>query len=98
MRTKLLAVVPFVVVVLAAGAGWAISAQTSDGTGVAVSESCCVTGDCCCPGAGDCCDQSARSATKVVKKGDGCCVTGNCCCPAAGACCAAQGNACCDKK
>ena len=53
---------------------------------------CCVTGDCCCPGQGACCDPAAKAkatATTGVKKAAGCCATGNCCCPGQGSCCAA---------
>ena len=66
---------------------------------------CCVTGDCCCPGQGACCDPAAKAkatATTGVKKAAGCCVTGNCCCPGQGACCAdltkAEAKACCTVK
>ena len=55
---------------------------------------CCVTGDCCCPGQGACCDPAAKAkatatTTKSVKAGAGCCTTGDCCCPGQGSCCAA---------
>ncbi len=63
----------------------ATEAQVVDAAG------CCVTGDCCCPGQGACCDPAVKvkaNTTTAVKKGDGCCVTGNCCCPGQGSCCA----------
>lgn len=73
-------------------------------------ESCCLTGDCCCPGQGECCDKevkakAATSTVKYVKKeGAGCCFTGNCCCPGKGSCCggtaaaADEGTPCCSGK
>jgi hypothetical protein len=65
---------------------------------------CCLTGDCCCPAQGECCDPAARGAisgVKYVKKaGGGCCATGDCCCPGQGACCgvtaaSSEGTSCC---
>ena len=72
-------------------------------------DNCCLTGDCCCPGQGSCCDpalkaKAAASVVKYTKKaGAGCCATGNCCCPGQGSCCAAavektEGMSCCSEK
>jgi hypothetical protein len=75
----------------------------------AETDNCCLTGDCCCPGQGSCCDPAAKAAAatsgiKYVKKaGAGCCATGNCCCPGQGSCCdlsavKAEGTSCCSTK
>lgn len=54
-------------------------------------DNCCLTGDCCCPGQGACCDPAAKAASSTVryvkKAGAGCCSTGDCCCPGQGSCC-----------
>jgi hypothetical protein len=76
---------------------------------VVETDNCCLTGDCCCPGQGDCCDPAAKakataSGVKYVKKaGPGCCVTGDCCCPGQGLCCApvavtTESKSCCSAK
>lgn len=96
MRTKLLAIA--VLGLLAGGTALAFTltgktAQADTETVAAPVQAveafgCCVTGDCCCPGQGACCDPAARAkATSSVKKAAGCCATGNCCCPGQGSCC-----------
>jgi hypothetical protein len=78
-------------------------------TATVETDNCCLTGDCCCPGQGSCCDpetkaMAATSAVKYVKKaGAGCCATGNCCCPGQGSCCGVaaakdEGKSCCSSK
>jgi hypothetical protein len=65
---------------------------------------CCETGDCCCPGAGLCCDPAAKAKAKspTAVKAASCCETGDCCCPGQGSCCAPataakDGKNCCNK-
>jgi len=86
MRFKLF--VALVLFPIVAGAAWAFNKPTANAE---QSLGCCVTGNCCCPGQGSCCDLDARAKEKSVTatKGIGCCVTGNCCCPGQGSCCAA---------
>ena len=100
MRTKLLALA--VLGLIAGGTALAITltgrtAQADTPTVAAPAQAieaagCCVTGDCCCPGQGACCDPAAKAkaatTTKSVKTGAGCCATGDCCCPGQGSCCA----------
>lgn len=110
MRTKLFAILGLAAACLFSGATWSLSGTAKfDGPATPISVtaeaseadaaalSCCVTGDCCCPGQGDCCDLTVRaknvSAPKPAKRGGGCCVTGNCCCPGQGSCCAAKTEA-----
>lgn len=98
MKTKFLAAAGLVAALTAGGAAWAFSGGTPapvEGvpTVLAADADCCVTGACCCPGQGACCDLSKRATAavaKTLKKADGCCATGDCCCPGAGACCAAS--------
>jgi hypothetical protein len=120
MRTKYI-VAALVVAASVAGTAWAFNttknAQVIDGQAPVAStevktietDNCCLTGDCCCPGQGACCDLTAKakaatSGVKYVKKaGAGCCATGNCCCPGAGSCCASsatstEGKSCCSDK
>ena len=93
MRSKLS--VALMLCLIVAGSVWAFDQPTVN-TEVLSAEGfgCCVTGDCCCPGQGSCCDPNAKAkaklntAKKSAKKGFGCCVTGNCCCPGKGSCCA----------
>jgi hypothetical protein len=72
---------------------------TTTETATVETDNCCLTGDCCCPGQGDCCDpelkaKAASSTVKYVKKaGAGCCSTGNCCCPGQGSCCGVAATA-----
>ena len=84
-------------------------APTTSETATVETDNCCLTGDCCCPGQGDCCDpavkaKAATSGVKYVKKaGAGCCATGNCCCPGQGSCCdlsavKAEATSCCSEK
>ena len=98
MRTKLLALA--VLGLIAGGTALAVTltgktaqADTrtvADPVQAVEAAGCCVTGDCCCPGQGACCDPAAKAkaTTKSVKAGAGCCATGNCCCPGQGSCCA----------
>jgi hypothetical protein len=81
MRLKLF--VALMLLPIAAGAAWAFN-KPEQALG------CCVTGDCCCPGQGSCCDPGAKAkeTTVTATKAIGCCVTGNCCCPGQGSCCA----------
>jgi hypothetical protein len=85
------------------------SPTTTAETNPVETDNCCLTGDCCCPGQGLCCDSAAKaqandSGIKYVKKsGAGCCVTGDCCCPGQGLCCAVDekngdGKSCCQSK
>lgn len=109
MRSKMSAALLLgVLFVGAAGAAWAF-AKPSTVAEQANAEAfgCCVTGDCCCPGEGSCCDPTAKAnaklSTKTAKKGFGCCVTGDCCCPGQGSCCAdftvkVEVKGCCAKK
>ena len=97
MRKNVCAFACLLVALAAGGAAWAFSGTAAGDTATLVVQSseaevvgCCVTGDCCCPGQGTCCDLTKRAtaeATKSLKKA-GCCSTGNCCCPGAGSCCA----------
>src|SRR5262245_37089804 len=72
----------------AAGTAWAAApatkAKPADRSG------CCVTGDCCCPGQGDCCATNKRKA-EAKTRGCGCCgskAKAKACCKMA--CCAAS--------
>lgn len=92
----------FALLAVAAIAGfvWAFNepAKSTESQVAAENASCCVTGNCCCPGAGSCCDTTKRvkSDNPVATKTAGCCGTGNCCCPGAGSCCAkAEKKSCC---
>jgi hypothetical protein len=93
MRTKYIAGAVVGLGLLIAGGMLAFNLTTgnvrADNTPDAVeSDSCCVTGDCCCPGQGSCCDPAKRVAGAVkATKGTSCCVTGDCCCPGQGSCC-----------
>lgn len=104
MRTKYMAALAAVAGLLVAGTALAYTLNTrnvraDDHPAPTVTEvettNCCLTGDCCCPGQGSCCDPAAKAAAetsgvKYVKKaGAGCCATGDCCCPGRGSCCAA---------
>lgn len=95
---KLMKFLPLALVLTVAGVAWgygasAASKNTDISAATVETDNCCLTGDCCCPGQGACCDPavkaaSATSGVKYVKKaGAGCCSTGNCCCPGQGACC-----------
>lgn len=91
MRTKFFAYAALVVTLVIGGAAWAF---TGTDTPAPQDETagCCVTGDCCCPGQGSCCDPTKRATgdiVKTLKKTANCCSTGNCCCPGAGSCCTA---------
>jgi hypothetical protein len=109
MRTKVLSVAALLVALVAGGAALAFNGFTSAESNAAPiattidAAGCCVTGDCCCPGAGSCCDLTKRAtgdSAKDLKKAENCCSTGNCCCPGAGSCCAettAAKPACCQK-
>jgi hypothetical protein len=91
MRAKLIALTALVLSI-AAGAAWAYS-TTSQPAPEPTEAGCCVTGDCCCPGQGACCDHEKRAAPDVANslvKSESCCQTGNCCCPGAGSCCPAS--------
>jgi hypothetical protein len=94
---------------LIVAAMWAFNKPTANAGPVSTkstkADSCCVTGDCCCPLQGACCDPTAKAkatkSTKAVKKGEGCCVTGDCCCPGQGDCCGlvkAEAKSCCSTK
>lgn len=98
MRTKYMAGVAAALGLLVAGTALAFhyNGTPTDGTApeaaVVETDNCCLTGDCCCPLQGLCCDPDAKAkatpGVKYVKKaGAGCCVTGNCCCPGQGSCC-----------
>lgn len=98
MRTKVCAFA-CLLAAAAGGAAWAFNGTAGSHatvppvaqSGEAEPAGCCVTGDCCCPGQGSCCDLSKRATAdeaKSLKKAAGCCSTGNCCCPGAGFCCA----------
>ena len=95
---KLMKFLPLALVLTVAGVAWGFGASaatknTDNPAATVETDNCCLTGDCCCPGQGACCDPavkaaSATSGVKYVKKaGAGCCSTGNCCCPGQGACC-----------
>ncbi len=103
MRTKMFSALAVLTVSAACGAAWAFAGPTFNAPTPVTTESqpqvaetaygCCVTGDCCCPGAGSCCDPALRvtgEAAKSLKRAAGCCSTGNCCCPGAGSCCAPE--------
>jgi hypothetical protein len=84
--------IAFLLGLIVAGATWASNKPTAKTEPVSTKAAgCCVTGDCCCPGQGSCCDPTAKAkaptAIKAAKKGAGCCVTGDCCCPGQGDCC-----------
>jgi len=108
MKTKFFALAGLLVALAAGGAAWAFTGgnpvQADAAPVTQVTEAgCCVTGDCCCPGQGSCCDLSKRATAdvaKTLKKAASCCSTGNCCCPGAGSCCgapqdSASGEECC---
>ncbi|MFO0800558.1 MAG: hypothetical protein U0804_24075 [Gemmataceae bacterium] len=95
---KLMKYLPLALVLTVAGVAWGYGASaatknTDNPPATVETDNCCLTGDCCCPGQGACCDPAAKAASatsgvKYVKKaGAGCCSTGNCCCPGQGACC-----------
>jgi hypothetical protein len=102
MRTKMFALAVVAMGLIAGGTALALTLRRTkaqvDNPPAATeaqalkADGCCVTGDCCCPGEGACCDPvlkaKAKAATTRVKKGAGCCVTGDCCCPGQGSCCA----------
>jgi len=107
MRSKLaIALVLSVALLLAcvvAGAAFALTRKAADAVPSPVAPlGCCETGDCCCPGQGACCDQSARVKTpEGATRRDNCCVTGDCCCPGHGDCCGSaesHGKDCCKAK
>lgn len=95
MKPRLFAAPAVGVAVAAGGAAWAF---TGSGRPVPITEpaplpaaGCCVTGDCCRPGQGSCCDPALRvtgEAAKSLPRAASCCSTGTCCCPGAGSCCA----------
>ena len=92
MRSKLS--VALLLGLIVAGAAWAFDKPLAKTKPVSTEGfGCCVTGDCCCPGQGSCCDPKAKAkattSIKIAKTGAGCCATGNCCCPGQGNCCAA---------
>jgi hypothetical protein len=99
MKTKMFAALAVAVAVAAGGAAWAFTESsqpvlpnepTQQPTAVAA-VGCCVTGDCCCPGQGSCCDPALRvtgEAAKSLNRAVSCCSTGACCCPGSGSCCA----------
>jgi hypothetical protein len=107
MRTKLCAYLLCAVVLVTVGTALAFNGPKTDpglpttapAEALAISDSCCVTGDCCCPGAGACCDPvlRAQAPANAVSRGPGCCEAGNCCCPGEGSCCGAAGKGCCSK-
>lgn len=88
----------FTALTIAIGAAWAVSSSTAE------SEGCCVTGNCCCPGKGACCDLTQRKPQSELTgvTTESCCLTGNCCCPGKGSCCAkpdaAGTTSCCSTK
>jgi hypothetical protein len=98
MRSKVFVGLALVVGLAAGGVAWGFSGSANrDEAAPAIQQEvatpaagCCITGDCCCPGQGACCDVSVRAkvTTVVAKKATSCCVTGDCCCPGRGACCA----------
>ena len=87
----------FIMLGLIAGAAWASNQTPIKSDQVQLDAGCCVTGNCCCPGQGACCDVTKRRSqfSATAAAGSSCCQTGNCCCPGAGACCATQSHACC---
>lgn len=91
MRTRLF--VTSVALAVIAGAVWAVAGRFSEeaipaGLPVAVAaDSCCATGECCCPGKGECCDPALRSVVKAAPRGGTCCALGDCCCLGKGSCC-----------
>jgi hypothetical protein len=100
MRSKLSAAL--LLALLVVGIVWTFTpAATATPQRAARDPGCCVTGDCCCPGHGDCCDLTVRAKVKVARKAPSCCETGDCCCPGHGSCCGAsaraKGKSCCRK-
>lgn len=115
MRTKLIALAVLGLIAGGTAVAFTLTGKTAHADAPAATAEvqaanafgCCVTGDCCCPGQGACCDPALKAkatATGSVKKGESCCLTGNCCCPGQGSCCAdftqakAGDKACCAAK
>lgn len=99
MKTKYMVVAGVLAVLVVGGVAWGFAVgKPADTPPAAQTEGagCCVTGDCCCPGQGSCCDTSKRVSAEVAKtltKAAGCCSTGQCCCPGQGSCCATSESA-----
>lgn len=74
---KLTKFLPLALVLTVAGMAWGFGASASSknteySAATVETDNCCLTGDCCCPGQGDCCGVAAATATTTTGEEKSC--------------------------